>query len=93
MTAVVHVPARHRFEAALPVGTAVLTYVLAGDVVVMDHTRVPPAARGQGIAAALVETALRWARDEGFAVVPQCSYVATWLRDNPDAVDVEVRAA
>ena len=93
MVAVVHRPEAGRFEAALPEGTAVLTYVLSGDAVVMDHTGVPPAARGQGVAAALAEAALRWAQDEGLAVVPQCWYVARWLREHPGVVDVEVRAA
>ena len=90
-TEVVHVPERSRFEVALPGGTAVLTYVLRGDQVVMDHTLVPPAARGHGVAGRLAEAALRWAAAEGLAVVPQCWYVARWLDQHPGAVAVEVR--
>jgi predicted GNAT family acetyltransferase len=46
-------------------------------------TYVPPAGRGQGVAGALVQTALRYARDEDYAVVPSCWYVRTWVDRNP----------
>lgn len=91
MEQVVHRPEADRFEAVLPEGTAVLTYVRTGDAVVMDHTHVPPAARGRGVAGTLAEAALRWATAEHLAVVPQCSYVAQWLRRHPGEIDVAIR--
>ena len=51
---------------------------------VADHTFVPPALRGAGIAAKLVEALVADARSEGFRIVPQCSYVAVAFRRHPD---------
>lgn len=46
---------------------------------VLDHTFVPPALTGQGLAAILTEAALRLAEKERVKIVPQCSYVARWI--------------
>ena len=51
---------------------------------VATHTVVPRAIGGRGIAAMLVERLIVDARAEGFAIVPQCSYVARKFADNPD---------
>lgn len=45
------------------------------------HTFVPPAFRGQGIAALLTTTALAWARESNFQIYASCSYVARHLAD------------
>ena len=68
---------------------AELTYRLTGDGrVVMDHTGVPPAWGGRGIAARLVERAVADARAEGRKVVPSCSYVAAQFQRHPDWADL-----
>lgn len=54
----------------------------------MTHTEVPPALGGRGIAATLVAEALAWARREGLAVVPLCSYVAAYMRRHPETQDL-----
>ena len=47
------------------------------NTVVLTHTFSPAAARGRGLAAALVLAALRWAKAAGaVAVVPSCTYVS-----------------
>lgn len=61
-------------------GGAFLEYRLDGSVMTIDHTFVPPAARGTGVAAALVEKALETARINNWSVVPECSYVAAYLK-------------
>lgn len=78
-----------RFLAHTGEGTAVLAYDRTGDRV-MDiySTFVPPAARGRGIAARLVEAAVAHARAEGYRIIPSCSYVVTWLRAHPDQTDL-----
>ena len=63
---------------------SVLDYSLSAGNVVFSHTGVPPAYRGQGLAAKLVEAGLKWAREEGLKVVPACSYVQLYLQRHPE---------
>ena len=76
---VVHLPDRSRFEARVEGQTAYLTYAQEGSTVAMTHTIVPPEIGGRGIAGELTRTAVQWARDAGFEVDAQCSYVRSWL--------------
>ena len=77
---VVHRPEQSRFEADVEGDTAFLSYERSGDTAVITHTIVPRHLEGRGIGARLAETAVGWARDEGLAVEPQCSYVRAWLQ-------------
>jgi predicted GNAT family acetyltransferase len=54
-----------------------------GDVVVLPHTVVDPARRGQGLAAVLVASALDDIDRAGRRVVPACWYVADFIDRNP----------
>ena len=63
---------------------AVLTWAARGPLRIADHTWVPPEARGKGIAAALVEALVADARELGFKIVPQCSYVEAAFRRHPE---------
>ena len=77
-----HEPGRQRFT--LPTTPiSVLDYSLSPGRVVFTHTGVPPAFRGQGLAAQLVETGLQWAADQGLKVVPACSYVQLHIQRHP----------
>lgn len=75
-----HIPAASRYEAAVGGSLAVAEYRLEGERVVFTHTFVPPELRGQGVAEKLVRAALEDARRAGRRVVPQCSYVALFIR-------------
>ena len=83
-----HDPDGHRFTLATGAGEAVLTYEPHGDRVVFAHTVVPDAAEGQGVGTRLVAGALAAARARGWAVVPQCPFVAAYLESHPDDRDV-----
>ena len=61
-----------------------LTYKKRGDFFIADHTLVPPAIGGRGIAARLVEALIEDARKEGFKIVPQCSYIDAAFRRHPE---------
>jgi uncharacterized protein len=62
---------------------AELTYGRASDsLIVIDHTEVDPALRGQGIARTLLAAAVNWARENNIRIRPTCSYaVAQFARD------------
>jgi predicted GNAT family acetyltransferase len=87
-----HDLAARRFTVAGSSGTAVLSYAPAGaDVLELYSTYVPPADRGRGIAARLVQAAVEHARTEGLRIVPTCWYVAVWLRRHPEHADLVAR--
>jgi predicted GNAT family acetyltransferase len=78
-----------RYVAPLPEGEAELVFRRLGPALVSaDHTFTPPAARGRGVAAALVERLVADARAEGFRIQAKCPYVAAWLDGHPEAADV-----
>jgi hypothetical protein len=67
---------------------AIADFTLRGDVVVMPHTVVDPARRGQGLGAVLVAAALDDVRASGRTVVPSCWYVAEFIDTHPDYRDL-----
>jgi len=75
---------RSRFETLVDGQQCVADYRLAGGVMTMTHTYVPPAFEGRGIAAALVGAALAHAREQGYKVDPQCSYVRVYMQRHPE---------
>jgi predicted GNAT family acetyltransferase len=83
--------ARGEYHAAVPGSEAIgrLTYQRRGDdVLVADHTLVPPEIGGRGVAARLVEALVADARAEGNRIVPQCSYVEAAFRRHPEWADL-----
>ncbi len=85
---ITHDPARQAFVADLGGATALCAYRRDGDTLVLHHTEVPPALQGQGLAAALVQAALDWARAERLVVRPVCSYVAAYMRRHTETQDL-----
>jgi predicted GNAT family acetyltransferase len=83
-----HDAAAMRFHAAMDGGDAECVYRLAGSLMNIVHTEVPPQAEGQGHAAALVRAALAHARAMGWRVRPSCSYVASHMRRHPETQDL-----
>lgn len=67
---------------------AELTWRAQGPLRIANHTFVPPEMRGRGIARQLVEALVEDARDQGFKIVPQCSYVAAQFRRHPEWSDL-----
>lgn len=85
---ITHDPVRQAFVADLGGATALCAYRRDGDTLVLHHTEVPPALQGQGLAAALVQAALDWARAERLVVRPVCSYVAAYMRRHTETQDL-----
>ena len=82
---VIHNSHEQRFEANIDGHLNVADYVLSNGTLVMTHTAVHPSLQGRGIAAALVERALAFARAEGLKVDPVCSYVQGYLQRHPES--------
>lgn len=78
--AVRHEPQRQRFVALVDGVESVADYRLSGQRVDFNHTYVPDALRGRGVAEKLVRTALSWARQEGYQIEASCWYVRKFLR-------------
>jgi predicted GNAT family acetyltransferase len=74
----------NRYEAEVGGHLAVADYRRENERIIFTHTFVPPELRGRGIAEQLVRTALDEARRDGRRVVPQCSFVARFIRRNPE---------
>jgi len=79
---------QHRFELQVDDHLAYLSYSPGGERVVMDHTYVPEALRGRGLAGALARAALEEARRLGWKIVPQCSFVAMFIARHPEFADL-----
>jgi len=58
------------------------------DRIVFTHTVVPDGLSGRGIAAELVKRGLQHARDRKLTVVPQCPYVASFIKRHPEYHDL-----
>ena len=78
-----HNPERHRFEADVDGELAHLDYEPVGDDTLdYQHTWTPPAARGRGIGRAMVRYALRYAREHGKKVIPNCPFVKSVMEED-----------
>jgi hypothetical protein len=73
-----------RFETQVNGHTAILTYRRLGKSIVLDHTEVPPALEGRGIASKLAGAALEFAHTQHLQVVPLCPYISTYLKKHPE---------
>jgi len=68
---------------------AEMTFTKVGDTrLIIDHTGVPDAFRGQGIGARLVKKAVEDARASGKTILPLCPFAAAQFRRNPDWADI-----
>jgi uncharacterized protein len=77
-----------QFEADVPGGTAVVAYTVKNGEITFHHTEVPREAAGQGVAQALVKDALQYARDQKLRVVPECEYVASYVKKHSEYDDI-----
>ena len=86
-----HEPAARRFVADVDGATAYLSYREIDERALdFDHTFVPRAVRGGGIASQLTQRALDYARERGARVVPSCPFVAAYIERHPEYGDLRV---
>lgn len=68
---------------------AEMTFTRVGEhQIIIDHTGVPDAFRGQGIGARLVARGVEDARKAGRKIIPLCPFAAAQFRRHPEWADV-----
>ncbi len=67
---------------------AIADYVKSPDSVSFTHTETFDGHKGQGLAGRMIERALRDARDEGLEVIPFCSFVADYVGEHREFLDL-----
>ncbi|EPD49795.1 hypothetical protein HMPREF1210_03242 [Paenisporosarcina sp. HGH0030] len=66
-----------------------ITWTLLGDVMVMDHTFVSPALRGQGVAKQLLDHSAAYARENEYKMEAVCSYVVSAFNQSDEYEDLK----
>ena len=61
---------------------------LGENAIIIDHTLVPDAFRGQGVGLKLVERGIADARASGKKIIPLCPFAAAEFRRHPEWADV-----
>ncbi|HYN27116.1 MAG TPA: GNAT family N-acetyltransferase, partial [Burkholderiales bacterium] len=87
---VVHNTKAKRFEITLGGETAYSKYLLAGDKIIIEHTEVPEALEGQGLAGRIVSTALDYARAQNLKVLPICPFAKSFIGKHREYQDLVV---
>lgn len=86
--AITHDEPQGRFQVEVDGHLCVLDYQLRDNTMIIQHTGVPDAVGGRGIAAVLTRHALNTARNRGWLVLPLCSYAVAYIARHPDYQDL-----
>ncbi len=82
-------PERSRFEISVDGALAgFAVYRLAPGRITFVHTEIDDAHAGQGLGGKLARAALDEVRARGFAVRPDCPFIAGWIAKHPDYADL-----
>lgn len=80
----IHDPAGRQFYLLVEGNRSYVSYeLLEGGVLDLQHTIVPKAVSGRGIAGLLVQAACDYARAQGFRILATCAYAQVWLERHP----------
>jgi predicted GNAT family acetyltransferase len=80
--------ARSRFEYLVDGRTAFINYRRTPGVVALTHAEVPPEIEGRGVGSHMAREVLDAIRVSGEKVIPQCSFVETFIRRNSEYQDL-----
>jgi predicted GNAT family acetyltransferase len=80
----------NRFELEVEGSTAFIEYKRSGDWLFLIHTEVPGAIEGKGVASAIVQKTLQYAKDNNYRIVPICPYVQSFLKKHPEWHEIVV---
>ena len=85
---VIHNAEKKRFEIQVDSYTAVLAYLLNGNIIVFTHTGVPPELEGRGIGSLLVKTGMQYAKEHNLKVNSLCWFVSGYIERHPEFQDL-----
>lgn len=86
-------PARRRFEILVDGGLAgFAAYRVRDGLIVFTHTEIDDAFQGKGVGAQLAAGALDQVRERGEKVVPQCPFMAAFVKRHTEYQDLVVEA-
>ncbi|MFT3791797.1 MAG: GNAT family N-acetyltransferase [Rudaea sp.] len=80
--------ARNRYELTVDGFTAHVDYARKPGVITFIHTIVPEQLGGRGIGSRLAQFALDDARRNGEKVIPQCSFIAAYIKRHAEYQDL-----
>lgn len=68
---------------------ASLTYVFSGDTkFIIEHTEVNPGNEGKGLGKQLVNASVKFARENGYKILPLCPYAKSVMEKSDEYKDV-----
>ncbi len=79
---------RNRYELTVDGATAFVAYAREPGVITFIHTVVPEALAGRGIGSILATHVLDDARANGEKVIPQCPFIAAYIRRHQQYQDL-----
>ena len=80
---------RYAYRGAPDLPEAEMTFSKAGEsLLIIDHTEVPDAYRGQNVGLALVNKAVEDARAAAKKILPLCPFAAAQFRRHPEWHDI-----
>ena len=77
-------PEKSRFEIEIGGEIGVLDYQIDDGRMIMPHTEVPAAHRGNGYGEMLARAALDYAREHALKPIPACPFVRSFISRHPD---------
>ncbi|MDR3461640.1 MAG: GNAT family N-acetyltransferase [Beijerinckiaceae bacterium] len=80
--------ALRRYELEVEGSTAYITYEQKDSRRLLIHTVVPDALAGKGVASALARSVLEDARRIGLKVVPECEFIAAFIKRHSEFQDL-----
>jgi uncharacterized protein len=72
------------FEMNINGNIALIGYSEDGDTYILEHTEVPEALEGKGIASILVVKTLNYIEAEGKKIIARCPFVVSYLKRHPE---------
>jgi predicted GNAT family acetyltransferase len=81
-------PARYRYEMVVNGEVAFVDYAHDGGHLVLKHTEVPQTLAGRGVGSILARSVLEDARRRGLMIVPECEFIAAFIKRRPEFADV-----
>jgi len=81
-------PAENRFETVIDGHVAKVDYKIDGTTITLEHTTVPEALQGRGLAGQLMKAAMDFARQRGLSIVPVCEIAVGFMKKRPETHDL-----